>query len=131
MKHNNLDYLIKMYVYPLLEEECKRLKIPKNFILGIYGCYCKDFVVGYVEEIKESDNLIGVKIKIGDCNESLRSILKVFFHEMYHVKELYNGKKLFLSELRADLYAELRLLQLALNRRKYIKQKIQPLLFSC
>jgi len=120
MKYSDgdVDYLIKLYVYPLLEEECKRLKIPRNFILGVYGCYCKDEIAGYVEEIREEGKLINVRIRIGDCNESPRDVLKVFFHEMFHVKELLVGKRKLLSELRADLYAERRILQLALDRWK-------------
>jgi hypothetical protein len=123
MKYSDVDYLIKLYVYPLLEEECRRLKIPRNFILGVYGCYCKDGIAGYVEEIKEGNKLMNVRIRIGDCNESPRDVLKVFFHEMFHVKELLDGKKKLLSELRADLYAEERILQLALGRYKYIKRE--------
>jgi hypothetical protein len=122
MKYSDVDYLIKLYVYPLLEEECRRLNIPRNFILGVYGCYCKDEIAGYVEEIREGNKLMNVRIRIGDCNESLRDVLKVFFHEMFHVKELLYGKKLF-SELRANLYAERRILQLALGRWKYIKRE--------
>jgi hypothetical protein len=123
MKYSNVDYLIKLYVYPLLEEECRRLKIPRNFILSVYWCYCKDERIGYVEEIREEGKLINVRIRIGDCNESPRDVLKVFFHEMFHVRELLDGKRKLFSELRADLYAVRRILQLTLGRWRYIKEK--------
>jgi hypothetical protein len=116
MKYKDVDYLIKLYIYPLLEEECRKLKIPKNFISGVYGCYTDIGISGYVEEIKDGDKIIKVRIRIGDCNNSPRAVLKVFFHEMYHVKELLDGKKKFLSELLADLYAERRILQFYLNQ---------------
>jgi hypothetical protein len=79
MKYSNVDYLIRLYVYPLLDEECRRLGIPRNFILGVYGCYCKDGMVGYVEEIRKEGKLINVRIRIGDCNKSPRDVLEVFF----------------------------------------------------
>jgi len=119
MRYSSTNYLIKLCIYPLLEEECRRLKIPKNFILGIYVFYCKDGIVGYVEEIRERNKVIGVRIKIGDCIESSRELLKVFFHEMFHVKEIYEGKKKLFSEFLADLYAEKRFLQLMLTKWKY------------
>jgi hypothetical protein len=44
----------------------------QRFYLGVYACYRKGGIVGYVEEIREGDKLMGVRIRIGDCNESLR-----------------------------------------------------------
>ena len=107
----NVDQLIKTYVYPILDEECKRLGIPRDFVKGVYSCYYKDSIAGRVEELRENDKLIGVKIRIADCNEDARSVLATFFHEMFHVKELLYGKKFF-SELRANIYAKKRILQL-------------------
>jgi len=110
------QHLINLYISPLLEKECKRLGISREFILGIYSCYCKDSVVGYIEEVRKEDKLIGVRIRIGDCNQDKLSILTVFFHEMYHVKEIWEGRKNHFSELRADLYAWFRIFQLALTK---------------
>ena len=115
MRYNSKDYLIKLCIYSLLEEECRRLKIPRGFILGVYAFYCKDWIAGFVEEIKEENRVIGVRIRIGDCVKSPRETLKVFFHEMFHVKEIYEGRKRLFSELLADLYAAKRLLQLILS----------------
>jgi hypothetical protein len=42
-------------------------------------------------------------------------VLEVFFHEMFHVKELLEGRKKPFSELRADLYAIRRILELSLS----------------
>jgi len=123
-RYNDIDSLIKMYIYPLLEEECRRLRVPREFILGIYGFYCKDFMVGYVEEVWKEDKLIGVRIRIGDCNQGKLSALSVFFHEMYHVKEIWERKKRPFSELRADLYAWYRILQPALNKIIQIRKNL-------
>jgi len=115
------QHLINLYISPLLGKECERLGIPREFILGVYSCYCKDFVVGYVEEVWKDNKLIGVRIRIGDCNQDKFSILTVFFHEMYHVKEIWEGRRSRFSELRADLYAWFRIFQLALTRTKTTK----------
>ncbi|GEM_PF-1805005 len=115
----DVDRLIRVYVYPLLEEECKRLKIPREFVKGVYGCYYKDWEGGRIEEIRDGNKLVGVRIRIADCNDP-RDVLATFFHEMFHVKELLDGNKL-LSELRAELYAEKRIFQLALSRWKYLR----------
>jgi len=109
----DVDKLIKTYVYPILKKECDRLEIPIDFIKGVYGCYYRDFTVGIVEEVRENGNLVGVIIRIADCNNA-RGVLKTFFHEMFHVREMLYGKKAF-SELRADIYAEKRILQLTLG----------------
>jgi hypothetical protein len=108
---NTIDDLIKVYVFPILEEECKRLKIPRDFIRGVYGFRYKDCIGGIVEELREGGKLVGVKIRIADCN-NVRGVLKTFFHEMFHVQELFYGKKKFLAEIRADLYAEKRIFQM-------------------
>jgi hypothetical protein len=95
---NDVDYLIKTYVYPLLEEECKRLGIPREFVKGVYGCYYKDFTRGYVEELRDGEKTVGVRIRIADCNNR-RGVLTTFFHEMFHVQEiLYNEKEKTESE---------------------------------
>jgi len=114
----DVDNLIKVYVHPLIEEECKRLKIPRDFVRGVYGCYYKDIEAGRVEEIREGNKLVGVRIRIADCNDA-RDVLATFFHEIFHVKELLYGDK-FLSELRAELYAEKRIFQLALSGWEYL-----------
>jgi hypothetical protein len=88
-------------------------------VKGVFGCYFKDFEAGRVEEIREGNKLVGVRIRIADCNDA-RDVLTTFFHEMFHVKELLYGKK-FLSELRAELYAEKRIFQLALSGWKYLR----------
>jgi len=116
----DVDSLIEIYVKPLLKEECRKLGIPFDFIKGIYGCYYKDGIAGYVEEIRKDDKLVGVRIRIADCNNS-RGVLSVFFHEMFHVRELLYGRSKFLSDLRASLYAEKRILQLALSGWKYLR----------
>jgi len=122
----NTDYLINLYVYPLLEEECKRLKVPREFVLGVYSCYCKDSVSGYVEKVQREDKLVGVRVRIGECNQNRLSVLNVFFHEMHHVKEEWEGRKRFLSELRADLYAWSRIFQLMLGEMIYrLKTKLK------
>ena len=115
----DVEKLIKIYVEPLLDEECKRLGVPREFIKGVYGCYYEDWIAGRVEEIHKNNRLVGVRIRIADCNNS-RDVLQVFFHEMYHVKEMIKNQNSFFSELRADLYAEKRILQLALNGWKYL-----------
>jgi hypothetical protein len=40
---------------------------------------------------------------------------------MYHISELLHGRSKFLSNLRASLYAEKRILQLALSGWKYLR----------
>jgi len=112
----NADDLIRLYVYPILEEECKRLGIPRGFVLGVYACYCKEGIVGFVEKVPADGKVEGVRIRIGECNQSKKEILKTFFHEMYHVKEEWEGKRRRFSELRANLYAELRFLQIILSK---------------
>ena len=122
----NVEELIKIYVYPLLDEECKRLGIPRNFIKGVYSCPYKGFFEGgsYLEEIKnENGNVKYVKIRICEKNDR-RGVLEDFFHEMWHAKETWEGKESRFSELRADLYAEKRILQLALSGWKYLKANL-------
>ena len=40
-----LEYIIRKYLNPLLDDECKRLGIPREFIEGIYESYL-DFLTG-------------------------------------------------------------------------------------
>ena len=111
----NVDYLIKLYVYPILYEECKRLGVPREFVLCVYSCYWREGRAGFIEEVWEDGELKGVRIRISECNQSRGEVLKVFFHEMYHVKEKWERKKRIFSELRADLYAEFRFLKIMLS----------------
>ena len=120
------EELIKVYVLPLLEEECKRLGIPKNFVKGIYSQPYRltlesNLYIPLEEIFDEEGNVTGVNIRLPDSNNP-RGILSTFFHEMFHARELIYGDKLF-SELRAYLYAEKRILQLTLSGWDYLKSK--------
>jgi hypothetical protein len=89
----DVDCLIKIYVNPLLEEECKKLKIPRDFIKGVYGCYYNG-IAGYVEEIREDDKLVGVRIRIANCNNS-RGVLSVFSTKCFALESFCTEEKNF------------------------------------
>ncbi|MGC9133076.1 MAG: hypothetical protein ACP5GJ_01565 [Nanopusillaceae archaeon] len=113
----SLDNIVKdEYVEKVIIEELKKHNIPPGFILGIHENYCKSFIVGKTIPIYENrtvikeydrEKIIGVIIKIGDCNKSKLSKLSVLFHEFYHAIEYYKGEdnESFLTEIKADLYS--------------------------
>ena len=100
----NIDYIIREEIVPILDEECERLGIPKNFVSGVYGCYSNLDRRSYAQRIEdENGNTIKVRIRIGDSNKTVNQAKFDFYHEMWHAREYFLGENI--SEKNAWSYA--------------------------
>ena len=117
--YRDIDDIIDKVIKPRLNKECQKLGIPSSFIHDVAAIYPKPFefhsicqpVRGdgtYVES--EEEEVAKVKIRIDSTIRRHSAALIAFWHEMYHAKQYYEGKKRQ-SELRATLYSWKRFLE--------------------
>jgi len=101
---NSIDNIIAMELVPLLDRECARLGIPREFVVGVYGIWPRAFEYGSLcEPVWDQDgHLRGVTIRIASDHGRLGARID-FLHELHHARSYYRGERS--SELRAWLYA--------------------------
>ena len=111
-----MDDFIETSLKPMVPEECKRLKIPPEFIIAIYprinlpGSYCMPQT--------EGEKIIGVKLLLDEF-----SGFGDFFQEMKHAQQYFYGRQdRPLSEVEAHLYEFRRVAEERLKR-TYRKMK--------
>ncbi len=103
---NSMDTqeIIDTYIKPrVLPEECRRLKIPPEFIKGVYTCWPKLFDYhALCTPVVNDGHITEVVIKIGTDYQTPSAVLHAFRHEVRHAKDYFIGRNP--SELTATLY---------------------------
>ena len=97
----HIEDIIKDYLEPRIEDECRRLGIPPEFIISIYGGRSL-FEGGNCIPKEKDGKIIGVKIKIDEQEKRPRGARGKFFHEMKHAQKYYKNEPH--SELESYLY---------------------------
>jgi len=98
----DINEIIEEYLEPRIEDECKRLGIPTEFIRRIYGWDLYLHQGARCIPAEKDGKIVEVEIKI-DCEEKRpRGARGGFFHEMKHAEKYYKNEPQ--SELKAYLY---------------------------
>ncbi len=100
----DIDEIIAKVLKPELKPECERLGIPESFIKGIHSILPKVWEYSSLCQPDERNGeVVGVWIRI-DCEiRKVVPALRDLWHEMWHAKDYYEGKKT--SEAKAILYS--------------------------
>ena len=116
MPYDELNQIIEESLKPQIELECHILKIPPDFIKGIYPIFPK--ILEYAsmcEPVKKDGKVEGVRIRI-DCSITKPiPALRDFWHEMRHAKDFYEGRKS--SEIKANFYSWKRYFQYQVRKK--------------
>ena len=105
------DQHIQKYLKPILAKECTQLGIDPGKIRDVKSCYPKPFEYNsYLQANKDAT----YTIRIGNSNTGMAACIRSFLHELRHVKFYEERKKH--SELKCNLYAWKRFLQLLISR---------------
>ena len=106
--------LIERFLKPEIEVECRRLRIPMEFIHGVYPVFpLTSFDGSFCEPVIKNGKVEQIKIYIDCTIDKPGPALRAFWHEMRHAKDVYEGSKS--SELVADLYSLKRYIQRVLH----------------
>lgn len=124
----SVDDIIQKEITPRLDEECKRLGIPRDFVKGVFGCYANLYRRSYVELIEKDGEIDKVRVRIGDSNKTPREVKKDFWYLMWHVKEIYYGEEN--SDWAADSYSGKRNLEEALGRIKQYVNGFKKIIYD-
>jgi hypothetical protein len=100
----DIEEIIKEYINPRIEDECKRLGISREFIIGVYssGYSFDSLASGDCTPVIKDGKIIGVKITLDRDETRTRGARESFFHEMKHAWQFYNN--ILISQFEAYLY---------------------------
>jgi len=90
-----IEEIIKNEIEPRVPDECKRLGIPREFIIGIHGYKGSDLfgAVGHCEPVIKDGKIIGVELVIREDENRPRVARGTFFYLMKDAEQYYKGKQ--------------------------------------
>lgn len=122
-RQRDITDIIQTYIRPLLNSECRRLGMPPSFVRNVRGVYPKHWEFNSVcrsigedgSSLQGGGEVACVEIGIDSTIRTPSRGLMDFWHEIYHAKEFYRGKRRT-SEFKATLYSWRRLFEECLRQ---------------
>jgi hypothetical protein len=119
-----IEEIIKNEIEPRVPDECKRLGIPREFIIGIDSYKGYLFEDGFCECVTKNGKIVGVELQISREEKRPRGARATFFYLMKRAEQYYKGKptsavKAYIYEIKRGLEVDAKTILRKISFGKY------------